>query len=137
LNNYIERILDVSKGSEDIISQILQISSQTNLLSLNAAIEAARAGESGKGFMVVSDEVRKLSQQSNNGTTKIKDFLNEILAEVKIIDEKASELNEKASEISDKISNTIVESTEISDIISTKLTALAKEAKELKETSIE
>jgi len=59
----------------DTVHAIADISELTNLLSINAAIEAARAGEHGKGFKVVSDEVKKLAEQSKHLTNDISGLL--------------------------------------------------------------
>ena len=62
---------------DDMASQILDITSQTNLLSLNASIEAARAGEAGKGFAVVAGEIGNLAADSSETATQIQEICNE------------------------------------------------------------
>ncbi len=69
--------LETVKKINDLASAILDITSQTNLLSLNASIEAARAGEAGRGFAVVASEIAKLATESQQTAGRIQDIVAE------------------------------------------------------------
>jgi len=73
------RVLEAkSKAIGQIVDVINRMSSQTNILALNASIEASRAGEQGKGFAVVAAEVRKLAEESGRSADKISELIKQV-----------------------------------------------------------
>lgn len=109
-----------SRKIGDIIKIITSISEQTNLLALNAAIEAARAGEAGKGFNVVSDEIRKLADESSKAARDIYELVKDnqlksasAVTSVNQVEERVAKGVEKASEVGESIQNIIKNVNEI------------------------
>lgn len=86
-----ERMQKAMQGAEvigeiaNVSSAIQEIASQTNLLALNASIEAARAGEAGKGFAVVAEEIKKLSEDTNEEISKVNDLTAKVFESVKAL----------------------------------------------------
>lgn len=78
----VEKAMEELKAKAEEVSEITQvifsISEQTNLLALNASIESARAGETGRGFSVVADQIRELSEQTKNSTEKIEKIVSQL-----------------------------------------------------------
>lgn len=79
-----ERINTTSQEIGNIISEIEDIASQTNLLSLNASIEAARAGEAGRGFAVVADQIGKLASDSAQSAVNTRELIGKTLEEIEL-----------------------------------------------------
>lgn len=100
IKSAVENSKNVQKVNE-LTEEILSISSQTNLLSLNASIEAARAGEAGKGFAVVADEIRQLADSSKETANNIQNINSMVL-------ELVSELIDSSNVIIDYMENTIL-----------------------------
>ena len=107
VNEIIEQLRQAIEDSKsvdrvnDLTNEILSISSQTNLLSLNASIEAARAGEAGKGFAVVADEISQLASSSREAANNIQTINNMVIAAV-------NELVKNANTIVDYTNETIL-----------------------------
>ena len=106
-----DAVKDISQASEIITD----ISSQTNLLSLNASIEAARAGEAGKGFAVVATEIGSLATQSGEAAVKINDVVKNLVAESEKSVKTIEELNQEFAAQSQQLDQTRSDMTSMAD----------------------
>ncbi|MCR5100633.1 MAG: cache domain-containing protein [Butyrivibrio sp.] len=97
-----EAVQDISEASDIITS----ISSQTNLLSLNASIEAARAGDAGKGFAVVATEIGQLAEQSRVAAVKINKIVENLVVESQKSVDTLDELNKGIEEQNRQLDST-------------------------------
>jgi methyl-accepting chemotaxis protein len=114
----VNNLAEQNKYIGEITTTVSEIADQTNLLAVNAAIEAARAGEHGKGFSVVAQEIRNLSEQSKKSTIQVRQILDEIYKAVENIVEqiqlsiqKVKNSREQVSE-NQKIVETLAEDVE-------------------------
>lgn len=101
--NAMLRISETSEKIGEIIVQIEDIASQTNLLSLNASIEAARAGDAGRGFAVVADQIRNLAEQSAKSAVDSKSLIETAIFEVQEGSKNATKASESLKEVVDGV----------------------------------
>ncbi len=102
----IERIKVQSESLIEANQAIASIAEQTNLLAMNAAIEAAHAGETGKGFSVVADEIRKLSETSGEQSRTIGDELTSIRALIEEMVTASKDSGEAFQDVNTRIADT-------------------------------
>ncbi|MGI6649992.1 MAG: methyl-accepting chemotaxis protein [Bacillota bacterium] len=85
LNEKVKEVANISVQINEVLDFIKSVADQTKMLGLNAAIEAARAGEHGRGFGVVAEEIRKLSDQSKETAESIRKLTKEIEDKMEVI----------------------------------------------------
>jgi len=103
----IEAILENTATINKITEDIQYISDQTNLLALNAAIEAARAGEHGRGFSVVAEEVRKLSDRTNQASNDITQIVGKVNNSVEAISKSLGENRNKTESKKESVNSAV------------------------------
>ena len=106
VNELLNSVLAQSKTLQDTNMVIASISSQTNLLSMNAMIESAHAGEAGKGFAVVAEEIRKLADTSATQSKSIGENLKLIAENIRKVVESADLSKASFEVVSEKTNNT-------------------------------
>ncbi|WOO38956.1 methyl-accepting chemotaxis protein [Anaerocolumna sp. AGMB13020] len=108
-------LMDKSKEIGKILEVIKGVAQQTNLLALNAAIEAARAGEHGRGFAVVSEEIRKLAEQSAESGKQITEIINDVQQGIENTVTQITKANDLSQEQEKAFEKTVSSISDISD----------------------
>ena len=118
------RISEASHKIGNIISEIENIASETNMLSLNASIEAARAGEAGRGFSVVADQIRQLAEQSSKSAVDTRALIEGTMKEVENGNKVAGRAVESLAVVVEGIRKVADSSKELSTISSNQMATM-------------
>ena len=102
------------KGYNDVNDSIIKISNQTSMLALNAGIEAARSGEAGRGFTVIANRVRDLSEQTKDAVNYGKQQSDLLVPAIQALTEETQEFLKNVNELNEKTANLAASSEEIS-----------------------
>ena len=118
LNQNVNEVFKLSEAINEVLGFIKQIADETKMLGLNAAIEAARAGDAGRGFGVVAEEIRKLSDESRVTVVKIREIteqINDKITETTMKSEQTLRASEEQAAATEEITASVEEITAMSE----------------------
>lgn len=134
LQDSMARFADAVKGYDEVNESIIKISNQTGMLALNAGIEAARSGEAGRGFAVIANRVRDLSEQTKDTVSSGKEKSGVLLTAIQLLDEEVDTFLNSIHAINEKTSALAASSEEIAaqaSVVEEVMNRIAEQMKEV------
>jgi methyl-accepting chemotaxis protein len=122
-------LVNSSKKIVSIVDTVRKFSKQTHLVSMNASIEAARSGDKGRGFAVIADEIRRLSEESNQSVNGIYDLITDLMQAIDVVtqcNQENRKIVKETVEKSDNISRGLQHIGEMYQMVLTHIDTLAQ-----------